>query len=167
MIFVGIDPGKSGAVLAIKSTLEIILVADTPTLKGRKGREYDIPEMAATLRRATLGRPCEVVIERVHSMPSQGVVSTFSFGMGYGIWLGILGALELPYRQVRPSDWMKHLLKGMPGEGKERAILFARQMFPALELVPPGCRVARDGRADAACLAYYGAKGVGGDKSMG
>jgi crossover junction endodeoxyribonuclease RuvC len=158
MIFVGIDPGKSGAVVAIKDTLELVYVADTPTLRGKKGREYDIPEMAAILRRATLGRPCEVIVERVHSMPSQGVASTFSFGMGYGIWLGLLGALELPYRQVRAADWVKRLLKGMPGDGKERAILFARQVFPTLDLVPPGCHAPRDGRADAACLAYYGAK---------
>ncbi|OQA73069.1 MAG: hypothetical protein BWY35_00915 [Firmicutes bacterium ADurb.Bin248] len=101
-------------------------------------------------------RAARVVIERAQPMPGQGVTSTFSTGMGYGIWIGLLGALEIPYSSVRPCEWTRRLLKGVPGEGKARSILLASQTFPGIELVPPGCRKPRDGRADAACLAYYG-----------
>ena len=52
---------------------------------------------------------------------------------------------------------MRQLFKGEPGEGKARSIAFASRMFPDMELIPPRCRVPRDGRADAACLALYGA----------
>lgn len=159
MLMIGIDPGKTGAVVAIRYTLEVVTVADTPTFRAGKGREYDIPEMAALIVRASLaGKQVQAILERAQPMPKQGVTSTFSFGRGYGIWEGILGALGVRYRTVRPGEWTKKVLNGLPGKGKARSIQFARQMFPDLELIPEGCRVPRDGRADAACLAYYGAK---------
>jgi crossover junction endodeoxyribonuclease RuvC len=90
-------------------------------------------------------------------MPGQGVASAFFTGRGFGIWEGVLGALEVPYRTVRPLVWTKKVLAGMTGEGKEEAMRFALQMFPGCELTPNGSRKPRDGRADALCLAYYGA----------
>lgn len=157
MIVIGIDPGLSGAVAAVDSETRILLrVADTPVFNVQKGWEYDISGMADLLRSIILGNPARVVIERAQPMPGQGVTSTFSTGMGYGIWIGLLGALEIPYSSVRPCEWTRRLLKGVPGEGKARSILLASQTFPGIELVPPGCRKPRDGRADAACLAYYG-----------
>ncbi len=158
MVYIGIDPGMTGAVVAIRDTLEVWAVADTPTFRAGKGREYDIPEMAAILRGMILASEAQVVLERAQPMPKQGVSSTFNFGRGYGIWEGILGALGVRYRTVRPGEWTKKVLNGLPGKGKARSIQFARQMFPDLELIPEGCRVPRDGRADAACLSYYGAK---------
>ena len=157
MIVIGIDPGISGAVAAVDSeTRELLRVADTPVFNVQKGREYDISGMADLLRSIILGNPARVVIERAQPMPGQGVTSTFSTGMGYGIWIGLLGALEIPYSSVRPCEWTRKLFKGVPGEGKARSILLASQTFPGIELVPPGCRKPRDGRADAACLAYCG-----------
>ena len=50
----------------------------------------------------------------------------------------------------------KKINAGMPGEGKLRSIRFALQMFPGIELTPQRCRKPKDGRADAACLAYWG-----------
>lgn len=157
MIVIGIDPGLSGAVAAVDSETRILLrVADTPVFNVQKGWEYDMSGMADLLRSIILGNPARVVIERAQPMPGQGVTSTFSTGMGYGIWIGLLGALEIPYSSVRPCEWTRKLLKGVPGEGKARSILLASQTFPGIELVPPGCRKPRDGRADAACIAYYG-----------
>ena len=157
MIIIGIDPGMSGAIAAVdEKTHEILRVEDTPTFLIAKVREYDIVGMADLLRSISLGRPSRVVLEQAQAMPKQGVTSTFHFGRGYGIWLGILGTLQMPYRTVRPCEWTKTLFHGLPGKGKERSILFASRTFPGIELVPDGCRKPRDGRADAACLAYYG-----------
>jgi crossover junction endodeoxyribonuclease RuvC len=89
-------------------------------------------------------------------MPGQGVTSTFSTGYGFGLWAGILGTLEIPFRTVRPSSWVRCVLDGAPGQGKGRSVAFASKMFPAAELVPPGRRKPMDGRADALCLAYWG-----------
>ena len=54
-----------------------------------------------------------------------------------------MGALEVPYRTIRPVVWTKKVLAGTPGEGKERSIRFALQMFPGCELTPRGSRKPR------------------------
>lgn len=157
MFSIGIDPGISGGICAIDAkNLEIVLLEDCPVYKTGAGKDYDIAAMAEILRRVALKGPCIIILERAQAMPKQGVVGTFNFGRGYGIWLGILGTLGIPYRTVRPSEWTGKVLKGMQGKGKNRAIQFVCQAFPGISLVPEGCRKIRDGRADAACLAYYG-----------
>jgi crossover junction endodeoxyribonuclease RuvC len=159
---IGIDPGINGGIAAIEpGTLKVIRLADCPTVRVGKGQDYDIVGMGDLLRQVCI--PGAVVtLERAQAMSKggmvQGTVSMFSFGMGYGIWLGLLGGLGIPYRTVRPATWTGALLRGMTGDGKARAIRLAMTMFPGAALVPQGCRKPRDGRADALCLAYYGSK---------
>jgi crossover junction endodeoxyribonuclease RuvC len=153
-VSVGIDPGYKGAIAAINAqTLEVIEVTDAPVVEGM----YDISEMSAVVRHISLLGVAVFTLEQAQAMPGQGVSSTFSTGRGFGIWEGVLGALGVPYRVVRPVVWTKKVLAGTPGEGKERSIRFALRMFPGCELTPKGSRKPRDGRADALCLAYYGA----------
>ena len=59
------------------------------------------------------------LIEKVHSMPGQGVASTFKFGMNYGQWIGILTALQIPYSTITPKKWMAHY-GAMPKDKKDR-----------------------------------------------
>jgi crossover junction endodeoxyribonuclease RuvC len=155
-IFIGIDPGLHGAVTAVDGKFQVLGLEDTPVFSVGGKLAYNIPEMAALLRRfALMGEPL-AVLEQAQAMPGQGVSSTFSTGYGLGLWSGILGALEIPYRAVRPSVWTRKILDGAPGQGKARVIAFASKMFPAAELIPEGCRKPRDGRADALALACWG-----------
>jgi crossover junction endodeoxyribonuclease RuvC len=156
-ISIGIDPGICGAMAAVSAqTLEVLEVVDTPVITGGGKKLYDISGMASMIRHMSLLGDAVVTLEQAQAMPGQGVSSTFSTGRGFGIWEGVLGALDVPYRTVRPSAWTKKVLAGTPGEGKERSIQFAMRMFPDAELTPKGSRKPRDGRADALCLAYYG-----------
>ena len=52
-------------------------------------------------------KPKKILIERVHSLPHQGVKSMFSFGQRYGEVLGILVALRLAYDTLLPQQWQK------------------------------------------------------------
>jgi crossover junction endodeoxyribonuclease RuvC len=156
-ISIGIDPGISGAIAAVNAqTLEALEVADTPVVTAEGKKLYDISGMAALIRHMSLFGDAVVTLEQAQAMPGQGVSSTFATGRGFGIWEGVLSALDVPYRTVRPIAWAKRVLAGTPGEGKERSIQFAMRMFPGAELTPKGSRKPRDGRADALCLAYYG-----------
>ena len=156
-ISIGIDPGLSGAIAAISvGSLEALEVMDTPVVTSEGKRLHDIGGMADAIRHMSLFGDAVVILEQAQSMPGQCVSSTFSTGHGFGIWEGILSALDVPYRTVRPSVWTKKVLAGTPGEGKARSIQFAMRMFPVVELTPKGSRKPRDGRADALCLAYYG-----------
>jgi crossover junction endodeoxyribonuclease RuvC len=157
-VSIGIDPGLKGAIAAINAqTLEVLDVYDTPTVTSGGKRLYDISEMAAIVRHMSLLGVAVVTLEQAQAMPGQGVTSTFATGRGFGIWEGVLGALDARYRTVRPLVWTKRVLAGMPGEGKERSIRFVMQMFPGCKLTPKGSRKPRDGRADALSLAYFGA----------
>jgi len=157
-VFIGIDPGLSGAVAAIDEKLNLLGLMDAPTIKAGGKTLYDVVEMAETLRRFCLMGEPVAVLEQAQAMPGQGTVSTFHTGYGFGLWCGVVATLGIPYQTVKPTVWMRKTLSGSPGEGKARSVAFAVRMFPSAELVPLGCRKPRDGRADALCLAYWGMK---------
>lgn len=153
-ICVGIDPGLDGAVCLLYDNGHAEL-DDTPTLNVGRGkvtkRDYAIPEMVRLLRRLQ-GDDVAVALEAVHSMPGQGVASTFTFGVGFGVWQGILAALGLPYDLVPPQRWKKTMMDGM-GQDKDASRLRALQLFPHM------CEELRrkkdNGRAEALLLAEY------------
>jgi crossover junction endodeoxyribonuclease RuvC len=133
-----------------------VAVHDTPTLtlatsRGQR-QEYDLPGMAALLA-PYAGNGAHVVLEESQAMPGQGVRSMFTIGVGFGLWLGILATLQLPYTRIRPAVWKRALglLGAQKGPGKEAARLRAQQLFPSADL-----RRKRDhGRAEALLLAWY------------
>jgi hypothetical protein len=77
----------------------------------------------------------------------------FKIGYGYGIWLGLLGALCLPYTVVSPITWQKEMYLGASGEGKERSILVAQRLFPNMTV-----KKSQSGRADALLIMEYGSR---------
>ena len=56
------------------------------------------------------------IIEQVHSMPKQGVVSAFTFGQGYGALLMAMVATGFIVYQITPQQWMKDLKLKRPKE---------------------------------------------------
>lgn len=93
-----------------------------------------------------------VGIEKVHSMPGQGVASTFCFGEGYGVWLGILAALGIRHELITPQSWKKSLMDGQLKD-KDASRLVAMRLFPEagnqLQLKK------HHGRADALLIAEF------------
>ena len=105
MIIAGIDPGLTGALAVIDTDEGTATVADLPTIEWGNGavkRALDLPALAVMLAKIM---PDRVVVERVHSMPLQGVASMFSLGMTFGGILGVVAGLELPVMVVSPRDW--------------------------------------------------------------
>lgn len=152
-IHCGIDPGKDGAIAAILP--DAVKFFDLPTLYtgiGKK-RDYDVHELASILRRIGPADSLHVMIERQQSMPGQGVATSFQIGLGYGVLLGVLGAMGIPFSTVRPTNWKKVMLADMP-PGKESSRAKAKQMFPQaaedLQLVK------HHNRAEALLLADFG-----------
>ena len=137
-LFCGIDPGLSGAVAIIDADGNLVQLQDTPTLtvkKGSKGhkRVYVESAMATILENIRVLNIRLVGIESVHAMPKQGVVSMFSMGMGFGLWLGILAALRLPYEKIEPAKWKRDI--GIAsGSDKSASIAKASQLFPTASL---------------------------------
>ena len=155
----GIDPGKHGAAVLLDTDSRIVACWDTPTVKAAGKTLYDMGALTAIVHTAKVDG-AHVAIERVHAMPGQGVSSTFSFGEGYGIWLGMIGMAELPLSYYTPQAWQKTQLQGMP-KGKGSARLRAKQLWPTVTLFD---RVKDDGRADAALIARHHQQTTGGQR---
>jgi len=138
----GIDPGKQGG-LAFKDGNKVQAVSFS-TLTH--------PEIAHKLREFM---PEKVYLEKVHSMPGQGVSSVFKFGEGFGHLKGTLDALGIPYELVSPLKWQTSLGCRTGGD-KNVSKTKAQQLFPqipkithyiadALLIMEYGCRLEKQG----------------------
>ncbi len=96
-ISIGIDPGKSGGIVSIQGSF--VKVEKMPST------ERDVWEIFSGFREESA--KSYAYIERVHSMPAQGVKSCFTFGQNYGMLRAFLIAAEIPFEEVIPQKWMK------------------------------------------------------------
>jgi hypothetical protein len=153
LIYIGIDPGFGGAIAAINRAGGLVGVIDTPFAMDGKRRCYLVDSMRSAILELGGGIGCDVyraAIEKVHSMPKQGVVSSFTFGEGYGLWRGILAGLRISVDLVEPQRWKKSILDGV-GKEKEASRIRAQQLFPGADLK----LVKHHGRAEALLIAEY------------
>lgn len=157
MTVIGIDPGVTGAIAVLSA--EGLLIEDTPYCKPSKGKgEYDLQAMAHLLAPYRGFGDVHVVIEKVHAMPgggqrTMGATSAFNFGMGWGVWLGLIAGIGCPHTLVAPQRWKKAMLADM-GSEKDHSRMRAMQLFPAVAKM--FSRKKDDGRAEAALMAEYG-----------
>jgi hypothetical protein len=163
MIYIGIDPGLSGAVGIIQEDaiigphddIDVYSVFDTPTalVEGEKTkRKYLVPAMCRLLEPYAKQSGVLAVLEHVHSMPKQGVASSFCFGEGKGMWEGILAAFEIPTELVSPQRWKKEIMADQ-GKEKSAARFKAMSLFPSL--ADQLKLVKHDGRAEAMLMAEF------------
>lgn len=157
--FIGIDPGKTGAIAAISP--EGIKLIDCPCteirtkVKSPKPKFKTVlesnPELMANELKKLITFNTVVILESVHSMPKQGLSSTFDFGMNFGIWQGIIAALGIPLELVTPQVWKKHF--GLIREEKDASRIKAMQLFPE---VGKDLKLKKNnGRAEALLMAEY------------
>lgn len=149
MMYLGIDPGLSGAIAAIlPDGLEFY---DMPTFQIKGKTHLDYAGLAYILRRYAIQSDCMVAIELVGAMPGQGVSSMFKFGQCYGAALATLATLKIPYQTVTPPVWKRTFR--LIGEDKDASRARALELFPsAAEHLK---RKKDHGRADALLLAEY------------
>lgn len=146
-MFIGIDPGKSGAMAAISRDGSVVF-------------DFEDPQGIAFLR-LNRHEVALAALEKVSAMPKQGVASSFNFGANFGIWQGRLEALAIPFVFVTPQKWQKTVFdSARKGDRKAMSLDLARRLFPAMaeELK----RKKDDGRADALLIAEY-ARRLGSD----
>ena len=96
--FVGIDPGNGGGIAVLTEE------GDGVEVVSRKFPS-DVRDVGMFLKAATVNTNHRVAIEKVHSMPNQGVKSTFTFGMNYGIWIGALRTLDIDFIKIQAKQW--------------------------------------------------------------
>ena len=175
--FIGIDPGKNGAIVIIsknKITSECFKFI---------GDEYDI--------QGIFQRFCEiindyenisVVLEDVKKLPSPMNSGDWELSACKHILMTILTILEIPYTPVAPKTWQKQMWMGVSEQRKPNktkldkngqmvtkrgaidtknmSLIAAKRLFPSFDLRDPNRKTERsekphDGVVDAILMAEY------------
>lgn len=138
---IGIDPGASGGIACFEygGGFSVVKMPET---------ERDVWEHLVSLAfkdEERLGM--FAVLEQVHSMPRQGVASSFKFGANYGMLRAFLIAADIPFETVTPAKWQRELgclSHGDKNVTKKRA----QELFPIKKIT--------HATADALLIAEYG-----------
>ena len=139
----GVDPGLKGAIAFYFSSYDRVSCEDMPVANG----DVDAATLAARIRQMA---PTVAVVEGVHSMPKQGVASSFKFGKGYGQVLGVIAALGVPVHIIAPTTWKKHFRLN---SDKDASRALALRYWP--DQSDMFCKVKHDGRAEACLIARF------------
>lgn len=122
----GIDPGMSGSIACIpdNDAAKAWAIKMPETLR-------DLWEVITELNGFDYEPVC--MLEQVHSMPGQGVSSSFKFGRGFGTLEMALTAAGIRFEYVTPQKWQKALgclTKGDKNVSKAKS----QQLFPHLKI---------------------------------
>jgi hypothetical protein len=142
-LVMGIDPGVSGAI--------VCLHRETGEVDGQVRLSETLHDVAEFVRVRALSIEM-AYLERVHSMPRQGVASTFKFGTSYGFCKGVLASLLVPFEEVTPAKWQGYM-KCKTGGDKRVTRGAAQRLFPHEKVV--------HANADAMLIAEYGRRLLG------
>ena len=147
MQYLGIDPGKSGAiaVLTVSPYSDDVRTVKLTTCKLSE-TESDI---WSWLNEELNMLDSFATIELVHSMPDQSAQSGFSFGKSYGFLIGLLTAISVPYEFVSPQKWQKGMNCLTKGD-KNVSKAAAQRLWPKVKVT--------HAIADAILIAEYGRK---------
>lgn len=143
------DPGINGGV-AWKTPEGYYFASVMPKRPG--GKAIDPVAVYEMVRNAD---PKFIFIEAVWSMPNEGVTSAFTFGKGLGYLEMVAIALGIPHLMIPPRNWKALILSGS-AKDKQSAIAYCRKRFPAVSLIPEGCKKPHTGISDALCILEYG-----------
>lgn len=140
-VYVGIDPGKSGAIALLYEDGNIETYA------------FDSSVYATTLRFISDCHTPVCCLEKVGAMPGQGVVSMFNFGHNFGFIEGLLRAYGIRYQLVPPQTWKKEFSLT---SDKTKSIEVCQKLFPNANLMATDrSRKPSDGIAEAVLMAEY------------
>ena len=152
MIYIGIDPGKKGAIAFTDGYGAF--VHDMPLdADGRIDAQGLMLLMSSKILSSSKSM---CFVEKAQAMPGQGVTSVFNYGVGYGVIRAVLQISCIPFQEIHPMKWKKEftLIK----KDKADSVAIARQLFPHAPLVRDkkgGGEILLDGRAEALLICEY------------
>jgi len=144
MLYLGIDPGFSGAWGLIDHHGKYHSCGDMLN----NGKHILSRYVHAEISQAVDRQDIQGVIESVHSMPGQGVSSSFKFGMAFGMAIAIMERINCPWQLVTPQKWKKDM--GLTSD-KDLSLGMARELWPTAPLA----RKMDNGRAEALLMAEW------------
>jgi Holliday junction resolvasome RuvABC endonuclease subunit len=145
--YIGVDPGQSGALALVGANGVLIATAPMPVI-DKEVIPLLLVELLNDWRKDTQDRTV-VVIEKVHSMPGQGVATSFKFGKNYGIAIGAVQGVGFPMHYLTPQQWKK--MFSLIGKDKDASRGIATDLWPSMK--HNWARKSDNGVSDAALIA--------------
>lgn len=175
-VYVGIDPGKEGAIVKIlpDSSIEVI---GLDQIAG----EYNIVEISKTIKSLSHVNS-HVVLEDVKALQRPYDSGNWSLSACKSMLHTLLIVYQIPHTLVSPKTWQKEMWQGIPekrkpsikvtpkkGEPymkkgpiltKEMSLLACQRLFPSVDIRSPYRKTDRsrkphDGTVDALLMAEY------------
>jgi hypothetical protein len=158
MIYIGIDNGLTGALVAISDHPgPPITKTIMPTRGKAKGNEVDAEKIWAWIGELACCDNVTVILETPgkHSPGAQALCSMWD---SYGAIRGVLECRRIRHHRITPQAWQKVMLVGCKkGDTKPAALAKAKQLWPEESwLATPRSTKPHEGLIDAALIAEYG-----------
>lgn len=153
--FIGIDPGKNGAIAMVDADGKIISLHVMPKFADK----VDARGLFRLLNQMTKDKDVLVHLEKAQAFPKQGVVSVLNYGIFAGYCEMALYGLALPFELVTPQAWQKVMHSGIETSIKDAKIRSALKVQRLMGLEPfmIGKKTKRphDGLVDAYLIALH------------
>ncbi len=160
MIYIGIDNGVSGALVAIsdRPSPSFIGSLPMPIVKARKGNEVNIRAVHLWLTEITGGNLSNAMYILEEPGGSKSAKAATSMAGSFHSMRGFFETKLLRWERITPQKWQKEMLPGCEtGDTKPRALELARRKWPKETfLKTERCKVPDEGIIDAALIAEYG-----------
>jgi len=142
-IKIGIDPGLNGAISFVGDAVDKIFFVDMPVKNARwispkKNKKGDLvyKKMVDAKRLFQIIKNCpyniiSTNIEVVHSMPKQGVSTTFTFGGSFYTAITVIDLLGYELNFIQPATWKRKF--GLIGHSKDMSRQLLLSIYPGLQ----------------------------------
>lgn len=167
--WVGVDPGKSGAISVMDSNGKIVYRAIMPLI----GDDVNIHELYKIFAGLKLDYELTLILEDVHSIFGSSAASNFTFGFVCGAIEAIVISHSIKLIKVQPKSWQKEIWqnadkcykpkkpeqKNPSLDTKATSLKAAIRMFPTFDFRKPNSLRsvnAHDGIVDAVLICEYG-----------
>jgi hypothetical protein len=143
MNIIGIDPGKSGAMVLICSRGEETI----PAIEIYKFSGMTDRDICDAIGKWSMNQDLHCYIEKVHAIHGSSANNTWKFAGSYFTLKAFLIALKIPFEEVSPVKWQK--VMGCLSKGDKNVTKAAAQrLFPDIKIT--------HAIADALLIAEYG-----------
>jgi len=157
LIYIGIDNGLTGGLVAVGFAGSLIDRVEMPTWNRKSGNKVDGQQVGDFLLKHQSSDEVRVIIETPGKFGA-GVMAISSMWYSYGKICGVLEILRIRHHEITPQVWQKVMMPGCAkGDTKPAALAKARQLWPDERwLRSERCVKPHDGMIDAALIAEYG-----------
>jgi hypothetical protein len=159
-LYLGIDPGRHGALALVDSEAKIVEMRIMPVFADR----VDPKGLFNLIQSLTKDKDVLVTLEKPIAMPRQSSVSTLSTGINFAYCEMALASLGLAYELVPPKKWQTEMHSGIDGriDPKVRSALKCQRLFGLDQFMrTERSKKPHDGLVDAVLIAIFGQRQSG------